>query len=91
MKIQNIIAPEKLDLVIVPLLGFDKFGNRIGSGAGFYDRTFAFMHHENVIIKPILIGLSFNVQQLKKIETHKLDVKLDNVVTEFGFINSSVK
>jgi len=86
VKAHNIIAPENLDLVIVPLVGFDKFGNRLGSGAGFYDRAFAFLHKKNLSIRPKLVGLAFGVQQLEKIITQPWDIKLDNIVTETGFI-----
>jgi 5-formyltetrahydrofolate cyclo-ligase len=39
----ELLAPQALDLVLVPLIGFDRRGHRVGTGGGYYDRTFAFL------------------------------------------------
>lgn len=79
-------GPEQLDLVCVPLVGFDQCGNRLGMGGGFYDRTFAFKlkHPES---KPTLIGLAHSLQRVEKIDAENWDVPLDYVATEKGIIN----
>jgi 5-formyltetrahydrofolate cyclo-ligase len=71
-----------LDLVIVPLLGFDPKCNRLGMGAGHYDRTFAFLHTENKPPKPILIGVAYETQKVDSLPAEKWDVPLDLIVTE---------
>jgi len=76
------ISAKRLDIVFVPLLGFDDQGNRLGMGGGFYDRFFAFKNWHNIIKRPVLIGLAYECQQEKKIETESWDIALDIVITE---------
>lgn len=73
-------APEvEPDIVIVPLLGFDGMGTRLGYGQGYYDRTLAAMDQ-----KPLLVGYAFAAQQLSHIPRAPHDVPLDILVTEDG-------
>ena len=67
------------DLVVLPLLGFDRQGNRLGYGKGHYDRTIAAMSR-----KPTLIGLAFAGQEIDQIPHGAHDIPLDGVVTEAG-------
>ncbi|MEX0735578.1 MAG: 5-formyltetrahydrofolate cyclo-ligase [Steroidobacteraceae bacterium] len=78
------ISPRWLDLVLVPLVGFDDRGNRLGMGAGFYDRHFAFLKHRRAWRRPILIGLAFDVQRVDRLAEAAHDVPLWGVVTERG-------
>lgn len=78
---QHVIHPEKLDLVLVPLLAFDKLGNRIGTGGGFYDRTFAFMYTQPEK-SPFLLGLGYTFQECPDIQSEPWDVKLCGMLTE---------
>lgn len=66
-----------LDMVIVPGLGFDESGNRLGRGRGFYDRFLA--HPE---LKAIACGLAFEKQVLADIPVGPLDRKIDMLVTD---------
>lgn len=79
------ILPTELDLVIVPLLAFDEEGHRLGTGAGYYDRTFAFKK-ENRNAKPILCGYAYSFQQVESLTPESWDVDLDGVVTETLFL-----
>ena len=74
--------PRKLDLVVTPLVAFDREGNRLGRGAGFYDRTFAFLNACRQWRKPKLVGLAYDFQGVGRIETSPWDVALECVVTE---------
>lgn len=76
------LAPASLDIVLVPLLGFDRNGNRIGYGGGFYDRSFAFLRDQQRPSKPMLVGVAYAMQEIKHIEPAAWDVRLDYVVTE---------
>jgi 5-formyltetrahydrofolate cyclo-ligase len=73
------IAPENLDLVLLPSLGFDRQGNRLGMGAGYYDRTF--QAHEKMK-KPVLFGLAYEAQCVSSLPHDPWDVVLDGAVTE---------
>lgn len=82
----KIIAPAELDLVLLPLVGFDKHGNRLGMGAGFYDRTFVFLNTSSRPTQPYLLGIAYDWQQLETITAESWDVKLDGIATENGVI-----
>lgn len=71
-----IIDPKKLDVVFIPLLAFDKVGNRVGYGKGFYD-TFLSLCRKDVV----KIGLSLFEPEEKITDTHKSDMPLDFCVT----------
>jgi 5-formyltetrahydrofolate cyclo-ligase len=68
------------DVVLMPLLGFDRSGTRLGYGGGYYDRTLAGLGR-----RPVLVGLAFAEQALDvDIPREPHDVPLDLVVTEEG-------
>ena len=67
------------DILLVPLVAFDKNLNRIGYGGGFYDR---YIKKISKIKKIFTIGLAYSFQQVKKIPINKYDIKLDYIITE---------
>ena len=79
------LAPSELapraepDIVLMPLLGFDARGTRLGYGGGYYDRTLARLSK-----KPRLVGLAFAAQELDRIPREPHDMPLDMIVTEAG-------
>jgi 5-formyltetrahydrofolate cyclo-ligase len=74
------IAPRaEPDVVVMPLLGFDRRGTRLGYGGGYYDRTLAQMKKQ-----PRLIGYAFAAQELPEIPREPHDRPLDAMVTEIG-------
>lgn len=73
-----------LDLVLVPLVGFDAEGNRLGMGAAFYDRQFAFLRHRRAWRRPLLLGLAFDLQRVDRLPAQPHDVRLWGVLTERG-------
>jgi len=68
----------KPNILIIPLVAFDKNLNRLGYGGGFYDRFLGRMG-KNIIIK---LGLAFSHQMIKRVPTEKFDQKLDFILTE---------
>ena len=66
------------NILLVPLVAFDKDFNRIGYGGGFYDR---YIKKIKKIKKIITIGLAYSFQKVKKIQTNKNDIKLDYIIT----------
>lgn len=67
------------DVILMPLLGFDRRGTRLGYGGGYYDRTLAKLKK-----RPRLIGFAFALQEIDLIPREPHDVPLDVIVTENG-------
>lgn len=83
--VNNFGIPEPLkskkllpNIILIPIVAFDKNLNRIGYGGGFYDRFINKMKKK----KLIKIGLAFSCQKVNRIETNKFDKKLDFIITE---------
>ena len=79
----NIMHPDNTillqpNIIIIPLVGFDTFKNRIGYGGGYYDRTIAYLEKKNQILK---LGIAFDEQETDKISVEKYDKRLDVVIT----------
>ena len=73
--IGTVVLPSKIDVILVPLLAFDRKGNRLGYGKGYYDRYLQqFMG--------LKIGIAYAFQEVDFIETHQFDQSLDWIVTE---------
>lgn len=70
------ISMDEIEMVIIPLIAFDKHGSRLGYGGGYYDR---FLSEENDIFK---LGIAFSLQQADEIDAESHDAKLDMVITE---------
>ena len=68
------------DLILVPLLAYDSFHNRLGYGKGYYDRFLNSPKNKNIL----KVGVAFSHQKYKKLPNSKLDVKLDYILTEKG-------
>jgi len=70
-----------LDVVLMPLVGFDRTGARLGMGGGFYDTTFAFKQQKGKG-RPYLIGLAYACQEVESLTTANWDIPLFAVVTD---------
>lgn len=78
------LAARSLALILVPLVAFDDRGDRLGSGAGYYDRTLAFRLGPEAPATPLLYGIAFDCQRVGAFAPRPWDVPLDAVVTERG-------
>ena len=76
----TLLPAESLALVVMPLVGFDASGHRLGMGGGWYDRTFAFRRGRPVA--PWLVGAAFSLQQVDAIRPEPWDVPMDGLCTE---------
>lgn len=72
-----IVPLNHLNVIMMPLVGFDHLGNRLGMGGGYYDRTLA----QNIDNKPILIGLAHDCQEVSQLPTNHWDIPVDIIVT----------
>ncbi len=75
------LSPWALDLVLLPLVGFDARGNRMGMGGGFYDRSFAFAQRRGGP-RPRLIGVAHDCQHVERLPVASWDVPLDAIVSD---------
>lgn len=73
------LPANKLDMVCMPLVGFDSSGNRLGMGGGFYDRTFAYRLKQRKA-KPLLVGIAHRCQHVPALPAQPWDVPLDMIV-----------
>jgi 5-formyltetrahydrofolate cyclo-ligase len=73
------------DIFLVPLLAFDKYGNRLGYGSGYYDKYFNMLNLNKKRFRTIGIAFSFQIKD--KLKVSKTDFCLDAVFTEKGFSN----
>ncbi|MEW6662339.1 MAG: 5-formyltetrahydrofolate cyclo-ligase [Bacillota bacterium] len=79
------VHPAEIDLVLVPGVAFDRCGNRLGYGAGYYDR---FLRSLGPQAKAV--ALAYQLQVLEHIEAEEHDYPVDLVVTEEGVIDCSI-
>ncbi|MDH3336656.1 MAG: 5-formyltetrahydrofolate cyclo-ligase [Gammaproteobacteria bacterium] len=79
-----VIAANRCDLVITPVVVFDDDGNRIGMGSGYFDRCFQFLKRRRRWRRPKLVGLAFDCQRVEKIAPNPWDIPVYQVITESG-------
>lgn len=77
-----VVEPEQIDVILVPGLAFDRAGNRLGRGAGFYDRYISALKDSGN--NPTLIGVCYHAQIVKSVPTEAHDHRVDRVITELG-------
>jgi 5-formyltetrahydrofolate cyclo-ligase len=75
-KARDVLQPE---LLLVPLVGFDAGGFRLGYGGGYYDRTIASYPQ-----RPFMLGIGFELSRLETIHPQDFDLAMDAIVTEAG-------
>jgi 5-formyltetrahydrofolate cyclo-ligase len=68
-------SANELDIIFLPLVGWDEFGNRLGMGGGFYDRTLAGVR------QPLLVGLAHDCQRAERVPREAWDISMDFVAT----------
>ncbi|HEY1312367.1 MAG TPA: 5-formyltetrahydrofolate cyclo-ligase [Steroidobacteraceae bacterium] len=78
------LPPRWLNLIVLPLVGVDAQGRRLGMGGGFYDRALEFRRHRRSWAGPRLVGLAFDCQRTATSFAQEWDVKLDSLATESG-------
>lgn len=69
------VAPDDLEMIVVPAVAYDRFGNRLGRGKGFYDRLLA-------TTRAFTVGVAYDFQLLDLIPAEEHDVPVDVVITQ---------
>ncbi len=78
------LAARQLDLLFLPLLGFDDDGHRLGMGGGYYDATLAYRVRRRGASKPLLVGVGYECQRVDTLPHDPWDAPLDAMLTERG-------
>lgn len=73
----------RVDAIIIPMVGFDHHGYRLGYGSGYFDRTLATYHPQ-----PLTIGIAFEMQRLENVYAQPHDIALHYIVTETGIFRT---
>ena len=71
-----------IDLLLLPLVGWDESGSRLGMGAGFYDRTLAPLSQSEV---PIRTGVAYQLQKVPDVPYEPWDIRLHMLLSETGW------
>ncbi|WP_017443582.1 5-formyltetrahydrofolate cyclo-ligase [Gayadomonas joobiniege] len=79
---RHVCPVNQLDIIFLPLVGFDKMGNRMGMGGGFYDRTLSVSPPGT----PKLIGLAHQCQEVEALPVESWDIPLHGILTPEQFI-----
>ncbi|MGN0909695.1 MAG: 5-formyltetrahydrofolate cyclo-ligase [Succinivibrio sp.] len=74
-----LVGNSDLDAVLLPLVGFDLEGNRLGMGGGYYDRLL-----KRVRPQARLIGIAYDFQKVERLEAESWDMRMDEVITPSG-------
>lgn len=76
----NRVNLSAIDMMLVPLVGFDKHANRMGMGGGFYDRTLADIYPNKS--RPLLVGVAHDCQEVAQLTPAEWDIPMDYIVTD---------
>ncbi|MGH8173057.1 MAG: 5-formyltetrahydrofolate cyclo-ligase [Rhodanobacteraceae bacterium] len=87
----ELIAADALDVALVPLLGFDRRGHRLGFGGGYYDRTFAYLRDQARPGRPLLVGIGYAAQEIETVDARPWDVQLDYIATDRELIDCTTQ
>jgi 5-formyltetrahydrofolate cyclo-ligase len=77
-------APVDVGAVVIPAIGFDRLGFRLGYGGGYFDRTLAIISP-----RPLAIGVAFEILRLENVYPQPHDIPMDFIVTEAGIYRSA--
>lgn len=80
---RELLGAENIDVILLPLVAFDRRGHRLGSGAGYYDR--ALVSRSNRPAPPLLVGVAYACQEVEAIPAEPWDIPMDAVTTEKGY------
>ena len=82
------LPAKSLSMVLMPLVGFDSHGGRLGMGGGFYDRTFSWLNTQAVTRRPVLMGLAHDCQKVEQLALQSWDIALTAIATDKELIET---
>ena len=89
-EVAQLVSPQLMQCVLMPLVAFDRRGHRLGMGGGYYDASFEFLRFGERPREPLLVGIAYAFQEVPHIEPKPHDVHLDFVCTERELIDCTV-
>jgi len=78
----ELLPVSSFDMLLMPLVGYDRSGNRLGMGAGYYDRCLVSIRDRET---PLRVGVAYSLQETEPVEVQAWDVPLHGVVNENGW------
>ena len=82
----SVLTVQQIDLVLLPLVAFDRHGSRLGMGAGHYDATVGYLRSRYCWRRPRLIGVGYSFQEVESVPLDAWDLVMHGVVTDKEFI-----
>lgn len=79
-----------MDVILLPLLAFDRQGHRLGTGGGWYDTSLAFLGNGPRPAQPVLVGIGYAFQEVEAVPAEPWDVDLDYVATDAELIACAI-
>lgn len=79
------VPVNSINMIIMPLVGFDENGNRLGMGGGYYDRTLSARKLQAQRDLPLLLGYAHELQRVNHLDANNWDVAMDALITEKQF------
>jgi len=79
----ELLPVASFDMLLMPLVGYDRHGNRLGMGAGYYDRCLVSIRDLEL---PLRVGVAYSLQETEPVEEAEWDVPLHGVVNEHGWL-----
>lgn len=78
----ELLPVPSFDMLLIPLVGYDRSGNRLGMGAGYYDRCLVSIRDREA---PLRVGVAYSLQETEPVEEAEWDIPLHGVVNENGW------
>ncbi len=85
------VRPGVMQVVLTPVVAVDAAGNRVGSGGGYYDRSFARRRAPRRARRPLLVGIAYDFQRVDALAPRAHDVAVDVVVTPAGVFTHATR
>lgn len=76
------VALSRVDMLVMPLVAYDRHGNRLGMGSGYYDRHLASLRESTA---PLRVGVAYSLQEIDPLQNNNWDIPLHGIVNEHGW------
>jgi len=81
-QVSELIPLNGFDMLLMPLVGYDQYGNRLGMGSGYYDRHLESLRDSRT---PLRVGIAYSLQKIDPLDKNNWDIPLHGIVNEHGW------